>query len=69
MAWNIEKQNQLDQLLKEHADYKRDEYPVLLDWFNINCGNGFDEHMLNGMINHATEIIEKLKPFSRISTK
>lgn len=69
MAWNQEKQVQFDQLQKQYKEFITKEYPALLDWFNTTFGDGFNEHMLNGMINHATEVIEKLKPFSRISTK
>lgn len=69
MAWNIEKQNQLDQLQEQYKEFTTKEYPALLDWFTLACGDKFDEHMLSCMINNATEIIEKLKSFSRISTK
>lgn len=69
MAWNIEKQNQLDQLQEQYKEFTTKEYPALLNWFIIACGDDFNEHMLNGMIHNATEVIEKLKPFSRISTK
>ena len=69
MAWNIEKQNQLDQLQKQYKEFITKEYPALLDWFTLACGDKFDGHMLSCMINNATEIIEKLKPFSRNSTK
>lgn len=69
MAWNIEKQVQFGQLQKQYKEFITQEYPTLLNWFIIACGDGFNEHMLNGMINNATEAIEKLKPFSRNSTK
>ena len=69
MAWNREKQVQFDQLQEQYKEFITREYPALLDWFTLVCGDDFDEHMLNGMINHATKVIEKLKPFSRISTK
>lgn len=69
MAWNQEKQVQFDQLQKQYKEFINKEYPALLDWFMLVCGDDFDGHMLNGMINNATEVIEKLKPFSRNSTK
>ena len=69
MAWNQEKQVQFDQLQEQYKEFITREYPALLDWFTLACGDKFDEHMLNCMINNATEIIEKLKPFSRNSTK
>ena len=69
MAWNQEKQVQLDQLQEQYKEFITQEYPALLNWFIIACGDKFDGHMLNCMIHNATEVIEKLKPFSRISTK
>ena len=69
MAWNQEKQVQFDKLQEQYKEFITKEYPALLDWFTLACGDKFDEHMLSCMINNATEIIEKLKPFSRNSTK
>ena len=69
MAWNQEKQVKFDQLQEQYKEFITKEYPALLDWFTLACGDKFDEHMLSCMINNATEIIEKLKPFSRNSTK
>ena len=69
MAWNQEKQVQFEQLQEQYKEFITREYPALLDWFTLVCGDDLDERMLTGMINHATEVIEKLKPFSRISTK
>lgn len=69
MAWNQEKQVQFEQLQKQYKEFITKEYPALLDWFTLACGDKFDGHMLSCMINNATEIIEKLKPFSRNATK
>ena len=69
MAWNQEKQVQLDQLQEQYKEFITREYPALLDWFTLICGDDFDESILTDMIKNATEVIEKLKPFSRISTK
>ena len=65
MAWNIEKQNQLDQLLKEHADFKASEYEALTDWFRQICGDTFTYHTLDALMENATQVIQKLKSFSR----
>ena len=65
MAWNIEKQNQLDQLLKEHTDFKANEYEVLVSWFKLVCGDSFTHYMLDALLDNATEVIQKLKPWSR----
>lgn len=65
MAWNIEKQNQLDQLLKEHTDYKASEYEALTDWFRQICGGTFTSCMLDALLENATQVIQKLKPWSK----
>ena len=65
MAWNIEKQNQLDQLLKEHADFKANEYETLATWFRQICGDTFTYHTLDALMENATQIIQKLKPWSK----
>ena len=65
MAWNIEKQNQLDQLLKEHADFKASEYEALIDWFRLVCGDTFTHHTLDALLANATQVIQKLKPWSK----
>lgn len=69
MAWNIEKQNQLDQLLKEHTDFKTNEYETLTTWFKQICGGAFTSGMLDALMENATQVIQKLKPFSRNTTK
>ncbi len=65
MAWNIEKQNRLNQLLKEHTDFKANEYEALTDWFRQICGDTFTHHMLDALMENATQVIQKLKPWSK----
>ena len=43
MAWNQEKQVQLDQLQEQYKEFITKEYPALLDWFTLVCGDDFDE--------------------------
>ena len=65
MAWNIEKQNQLDQLLKEYTDFKANEYEALVSWFEDVCGEEFTSSMLDALLDNATQVIQKLKPWSK----
>ncbi len=65
MAWNIEKQNRLNQLLKEHTDFKTNEYEALTDWFRQICGDTFTHHTLDALLENANQVIQKLKPWSK----
>lgn len=65
MTWNIEKQNQLNQLLEEHKNFKAREYENLVAWFKLACGEEFTPAMLTGLLDNATQVIQHLKPWSK----
>lgn len=64
--WNLEKQNQLNQLTEQKQHWDNEQFPTLYLWFQLACGDSFTEDHLKGLIGNATEVIKLLQPWSKL---
>ena len=65
MAWNLEKRNMLNALLKEQANFYEIEHPKMLKQLQSMLGSVVDSQMVNDMLHNATEIRAILRDWDR----
>lgn len=63
--WSLAKQKQLDDLLRQHTEFREKEFLEMLAWFQGMLGTNFTIDMLDTLLTNATQAIHILYPWKR----